>query len=244
MLDEGAGRPQLHGFAPGALAKRRQHAPLRARERLREQPHADLAVGERAVAVPGEDPVAAGEAVQRGARAAVRGPWHIAHRAPPGQRPRRRQGALEERAVETGVVGDDEVGACDKRVGGLHIDVASAKIVVGESGQCGDERIERAAGVLEVALGLVVQDLGDAPVVDGVGEGEHRDLDGLVALEAQARGLAVDVESAPQRRVAGVGEPCGELQRMQGAGVDGRVAVFVHGFLSSSGGWRGEEGSG
>ena len=164
---------------PRALAKRREHALLGAGEGLREKPHPDLAVGERAVAVPGEDPVAAGKTVQRRARAPVRGPGHVAHRAGPGQRARRRQGTLEERPVKTGVVGDDEVGACDERVGGLDVDALAAQVLVGQTGQVGDERVERAAGVVEVDLGLVVEDLGDAPVADGVGEGQQGELDGL-----------------------------------------------------------------
>ena len=113
---------------------------------------------------------------------------------------RRRQRPLEERAVEARVVRDDQVRAFDERVRDRGVDVAPAQVVVGQAGQGGDFRIERAAGVLEVDLRLVVQDLGDAPVVDGVGEGQHGDLDDLVTVETEARGLAVDVEPAAQLR--------------------------------------------
>ena len=98
------------------------------------------------------------------------------------------------------VVRDDQVRAFDERVRGRDVDVAPVQVVVGQAGQGGDFRVERATGVLEVGLGLVVQDLGDAPVVDGVAEGEHCDLDDLVALDAEPGGLAVDVEPAAQLR--------------------------------------------
>ena len=49
--------------------------------------------------------------------------------------------------------------------------VATAQAVIGEPGALGEARLERSAGVLETGLGRVVQDLGDAPVGGGVGEG-------------------------------------------------------------------------
>ena len=52
---------------PGGPGPGRHHAPVGVRKRLREQPHADLAVS-----VSGERSVAAGEAVQRGGGAGCR----------------------------------------------------------------------------------------------------------------------------------------------------------------------------
>ena len=65
---------------------------------------------------------------------------------------------------------DDQIRARDERVRGLHVDVLPALVLVGQAGQRGDFGIERTARVLEVDLGLVVEDLGDAPVGDRVGE--------------------------------------------------------------------------
>ena len=97
--------------------------------------------------------------------------------------------------------------------------------------------VEAPAGVLEIHVGLVVQDLGDAPVVGGVGKGEQGDFDNLVVLDAQSGGLAVDVERAAQRRGAGVAQPRGKLEPVQRARVRGRF--LVHGwFLRERGvGW-------
>ncbi len=128
---------------------------------------------------------------------------------------------------------DDEIRARDERVRGVDVDAASAQVVVAQTGQVGDERVERAAGVVEVDLGLVVEDLGDAPVADGVGEGQQGELDGLVVLDVQSGGLAVDVERASKRRVAGVAQMCGEVESMQGAGIGGRLPVCVHCAASS-----------
>ena len=80
-------------------------------------------------------------------------------------------------------MGDDEIRARDERVRGLDVDAASAQVLVGQTGQVGDERVERAAGVVEVDLGLVVEDLGDAPVADGVGEGQQGELDDSTNLD-------------------------------------------------------------
>ena len=193
------------------------------------------------MAVSGEDPVLTGETVQGGARAAVRGPRHLAHRARPGQGAHGRQRPFDERPIELRVVRDDEIRSRDERGGGLHIDAAPAHVVVGQAGQCGDFGIERAAGVLEVDLGLVMQDLRDAPV-GGVREGQHRDLDGQIAFEAQTRGFAVDVERAAKWRVAGVAQARGQLERAQGAGAGGGFAEFVHRVLSSSGWCHGRGG--
>ena len=100
----------------------------------------------------------------------MRGPRDVAHRAPPGQRARRRQGTLEERPVETRVVRDDQIRARNQRGRGLGVDAPPAQIVVGEPGERGDERIERAGGVVEGDLRLVVQHLADAPVAGRVGK--------------------------------------------------------------------------
>ena len=51
----------------------------------------------------------------------------------------------------------------------------------------------------------------------------------------RARGLAVDEERAAKRRVAGVAQARGQLERAQGAGAGGRFTVFVHRVLSSIG---------
>ena len=59
---------------------------------------------------------------------------------------------------------DDQVGARDERVRDLDIDALAAQIVVGQSGEMGDFRVERTLRVLETVLGLVVQDFGDAPI--------------------------------------------------------------------------------
>ena len=97
----------------------------------------------------GRRPHSRGETVQRGAGAAMEGPRHVAHRAGPGLVVRRRQRPFEERPVEARVVRDDQVRAFDERVRGRGVDVAPAQVVVGQAGQGGDFRVERAtAGCL------------------------------------------------------------------------------------------------
>ena len=94
-------RPQAHGVPKRVLAQRGQHPLVRVREALREQPHPELAVGERAVAVSGEGVVVTAETVQGGARAVVGGPGHLAHRAGPGHLARCGQDPFEEGAVRS-----------------------------------------------------------------------------------------------------------------------------------------------
>ena len=89
------------------------------------------------------------------------------------------QGALEERSVDARVVCGDEMGARDERGDGVCVNPAPAHVLVGESCQRGDDGIERVAGVVEMDLGLVVEDLADAPVADRIGEGHYREFDGL-----------------------------------------------------------------
>ena len=62
----------------------------------------------------------------------------------------------------------------------------------------------------------------------GVGEGEHRDLDDLVALEAQARGLAVDEQPAAELGGAGVAQARRQFDGAQGARAGGRITVVAH----------------
>ena len=130
---------------------------------------------------------------------------------------------------------DDEIGAGNERARGLDVDVPPAKRIIGQSGQRGGFGGEGPARVLEIDLRLVVQDLGDAPVVGGVGEGQQCDFDDLVVLDAQSGGFAVDVERAAQRRVAGVAQPRGKLDAAQRARARGRF-FWVHGWFSVSGG--------
>ena len=82
----------------------------------------------------------------------------------PGHLARCGQDPFEEGAVEARVVRNDEVAAGDERTGGLDVDVLPAKRVVGQCGQRDSLGGEGPAGVLEIHLRLVVQDLGDAPV--------------------------------------------------------------------------------
>ena len=67
-------------------------------------------------------------------------------------------------------------------------------------------------------LCLALQDL-DEPTLEGVREGQHRELDDRIVHGAEPRRLAVDVEPSPQLRAPGIREPGEEHERMQGAGL-------------------------
>ena len=223
-------RPQAHRLGPRALAQHRERGALDAGQSLREQPHAGLAVGERAVAVAGECAVMAQQAVQRIALRARLPPRNLESRARPGLVARRREHALEEGAVEARIVRDEHVGALNQCAGGRLINVASAHRVVGEPGERGNRFRNRAPGVAQVCLGLIVQDLCDLGLLVGVGEGQEPDLDDLVARRVETGGLAVDVEAAARRCAAGVVHHRGQRERAQGAGSGGVVGIH-HGLL-------------
>ena len=113
-------------------AHRREDGVTRDREALREEPHPGLAVGERAVAAAGIDPVGAQETVQRLARKALGGPWDLLSGARPEFFARGRQDAVDERPVESRVVGDDELAErVDERARGLDVDLPALEVVVG-----------------------------------------------------------------------------------------------------------------
>ena len=127
----------------------------------------------------------------------------------PGARPgglsRGRDDVFDERSVEARVVGDDEVRADDELRGGRDVDGLPGEILVGEARDARDLGRHRPARVLAPGTGLGVEDVGDG-ALEGVREGEHRELDDGVALGVEAGGLAVDVEpAAPWARAGRVG---------------------------------------
>ena len=100
-------------------------------------------------------------------------------------------------------------------------------VVVGQARQVRDFRRERAAGVVAVDLRLVVEDLDDASL-EGIREGQHRDLNDGVVPGTEPRRLAVDVEAPAKFRVPRVRDQGGERERMQGAGL-ARFTTMSHG---------------
>ena len=152
------------------------------------------------------------------ARESLLHPPNFRPRARPGPRPRGREHALDERPVEPRVVRDDEPRPVDERARGLDVNPLPADVVVREARQVRDFGRERAARVVAVHLRLAVENLDDASL-EGVREGQHRELDDSVVRGTEPRGLAVDVEASPDLRVPRVRKPGGKEKRMQGPGL-------------------------
>ena len=89
-LERRANRPQAHRRGERPPAHRGEDRLARDGEALRKEPHSRLRVRERAVPIPGVDPVRAEKAVQRLARESLPSPLHLRPRARPGPRPRAR----------------------------------------------------------------------------------------------------------------------------------------------------------
>ena len=126
--------------------------------------------------------------------------------ARPGGRSRARNDVLEERPVEPRVVRGDEVCSGDELIRGRDVDGLAGDVRIGESGDPGDFGRGRPVGVLAPGARLVVVDV-RYPALEGVREGEHRELDDGVVRRVEAGGLAVDVEAAPA--AAGTGQGMG-----------------------------------
>ena len=147
---------------------------------------------------------------------------------------------VEEWPVEARVVRDDEVSAGDELGRGRGVDGLTLEVGVCEAGDPRDLGRERPARVLAPGSGLAAQDVRDA-AVDGIREGEHRELDDLVAALVEAGRLAVDEEPAPARtRGRGV-RLVRERDGLEGAGLAGVAASARGGGAGhgggSSGGW-------
>ena len=140
---------------------------------------------------------------------------------------RGREHPLDERPVEPRVVRHDEAGALDERARRLDVNPLPANVVVREARQVRDLGRERAARIVAVRPGVMVEDL-DGASREGVREGQHRELDDRIVLRTEPRRLAVDVEPPPELRGPRIREAGGKRQRMQGAGF-ARVARVSHG---------------
>ena len=86
---------------------------------------------------------------------------------------------------------------------------------------------ERAAGVVAANLCLAVANLDDASL-EGVREGQHRELDDRVVRGAEPRGLAVDANASAKLHIPRIRDPGGKEKRMQGAGL-ARVTAMHNG---------------
>ena len=127
---------------------------------------------------------------------------------------------LEERPVEARVVRDDEVSAGDELRRGRGVDGFALEIGVCEAGDPRDLGRERPARILAPGPRVVTQDVRDR-ALEGVDEGEHRELDDLVAAVVEAGCLAVDEEPAPARARGRDVRLVRERDSMEGAGLAG-----------------------
>ena len=143
---------------------------------------------------------------RRARKTGLLSPLHLRPCARPGPHPRGREHPLDERLVEPRVVRDDDTWALDERARGLDVNPLSADVVVRQARQVRDLGRERAPGVVAVHLRLALEDLDDAPL-EGVREGQHRELDDRVVRGAEPRGLAVDVEASAKLCIPRVREP-------------------------------------
>ena len=202
-MSKGAPVAQIRTARPRrGLAELAEDGALGAGQGLGEEPHAGLAVGERAVAVRRECPVRAQEAREgpRGERDRV--PGHLVPGARPGDLSGRGDDGLDERPVEARVVRDDEVRAREELGRGRGVDCLAGEVLVGEAGEARDLGRHGPARVLAPGAGGVPVDVRDV-AVERVVEGQHRELDEGIVLGAEAGRLAVDEKSTAERARAG-----------------------------------------
>jgi hypothetical protein len=148
----------------------------------------DVAFG----AVRAVKPTALGEEPSERAAAPVEStgaPIDVLQRAGPGHAGARRQPALEEGPVESGVEGAGDVRRVHDRGRHALVDALAAKVVVGEAGERDDHGVEGFARILAPGVGSI--QLGDE--AGGVEpESAHREFDDAMAFDVEPGGLEIE----------------------------------------------------
>ncbi len=185
-------------FGLASIAEQQAHRDaLGARQRLCEEVEEGVAIVYGTVAVM-EMAVVVQEIAKLASFVAFLLPGDLCVGASPIEIPEKRPGGFAHRAVEFGVVGDNQGSAGDEGFDGCRINRPAGDLLVRDTSDGGDERRDGLAGLPELAEGI--QDpvnLAVAPVL----KLDHAELDDFIGAGRHSCGFGV--ENDPDKNVCG-----------------------------------------